>query len=343
MKIFTHLIFYFTTFFLLTGTLAGCGTGFSPAEETSTGEKATSASITLASWNTQTFFDARTEGTEYDDFKKNGNWSRDKYLVRLGRLCEVMTSLNADVFVLQEIENAAVVQDIANQLAGKSLSKNKRWDYAAFAKEEGASIGCAVFSRHKISDITTHSMDIRCQQTDQPSCRPVMQFTVEAGEHELVVLVNHWKSKLGTDESRIWRQWQESLACARIGKVPALVLCGDFNQDAKEFVTSFDGNTNGNVIFRGIDITTGALSTVKVHSPWFTQNGSFSTKNGSYYYQGEWERIDHIFSAGNARLAAFSPRAESPWADTDGRPVSYRIYNGEGYSDHLPVMCTVSF
>ena len=298
------------------------------------------SSITFASWNVQTFFDAQTEGTEYDDFKKPGNWSRDKYTVRLQRLCEVMTSLNPDVFVLEEIENQAVLQDISNFLEGKNWKNHKKWTYACFSKESGASIGCAVFSRHRIFDITCHSMDIRCQQTVQPSCRPIIEFSLEADGKQLTVLVNHWKSKLGTDESKIWRQWQENLAASRACRIlpSPLILCGDFNQDAKEFCCDFSRPSEGNVIFRGIE-----KKTLRVNCPWFTQNGSFSTTSGSYYYQGDWERIDHIFSAGSARLAAFSPKAEEPWADSEGRPVSYKLYNGEGYSDHLPVMCIVNF
>ncbi|MBP3743648.1 MAG: endonuclease/exonuclease/phosphatase family protein [Treponema sp.] len=337
-------------FLILLSFLGGsCGNG-SLSESEDSDEEEKTVGITFASWNVQTFFDAQTEGTEYDDFKKSGNWSRDKYLVRLARLCEVMTSLQADVFVLEEIENEDVVLDIANQIAGKSWNHNKKWDYACFAREEGSAIGCAVFSRFNISNLTTHSMDIRSQKESQPQCRPIIQFALEAENKNLWVLVNHWKSKLGTDESRIWRQWEESLVSSRLShlkvtegfgqKLPSLVICGDFNQDAKEFCCNF-GNSE-NTVFRGISASEGSV-TQKVKSPWFNQNGSFSTEIGSYYYQSEWERIDHIFTGGKAKAVAFSPRAEEPWANSDKQPVAYRIYNGEGYSDHLPVMCTITF
>ena len=254
--------------------------------------------------------------------------------------------------MLEEIENEAVVQDIANQLAGKNWSRNKRWDYAFFVKESGSAIGCAAFSRYPVSDVSAHSMDIRCQKTGQPQCRPVVQFCIEAGGKRLTVLANHWKSKLGADESRIWRQWQESVACGRLlriaedgsGSGEPIILCGDFNQDAAEFCCDFSGT--GNVVFRNARSTGNSekgTQTRKVTSPWFTQSGSFATKIGSYYYQGEWERIDHIFASGNVKIAAFSPRAEEPWADSEGKPIAYRLYNGEGYSDHLPIMCMVSF
>lgn len=338
------LWFYILCFSFTTG--CGCKLISDSSTSKKTNVEGKNLAITFASWNVQTFFDAQTEGSEYDEFKKAGNWSKDKYLVRLNRLCEVMTTLNPDVFVFQEIENQAVVQDIANQLAGKNWGRSKKWDYAFFAKEKGSSIGCAVFSRYKISSATSHSMDIRCQQSQQPQCRPLIQLCLEAGEKELWILVNHWKSKLGTDESRIWRQWQENQNFGRMYQVfsastnnqPALVLCGDFNQDAKEFCCNFGEREN--VLFRGI---ASSPAFVKVNSPWFSQNGSFCTEIGSYYYQGEWERIDHIFTGGRAKAVAFSPKAEEPWANSDKQPLAYRIYNGEGYSDHLPVMCTITF
>ncbi|MBR1639324.1 MAG: endonuclease/exonuclease/phosphatase family protein [Treponema sp.] len=336
--------------FLISGLFESCSGSAgikSQAEKADVSTEEVRQNITFASWNVQTFFDARTTGTEYDDFKKAGNWSKDKYLVRLGRLCDVLTSLNPDVIVLEEIENAEVVQDIVNQLAGKNWNRSKRWEYAFFAKENGSAIGCAVFSRYRISDISVHSMDIRCQQIAQPQCRPVIQFSVESKGRHFWVLANHWKSKLGADESRIWRQWQESVAgdrlCRLLAKSEAVILCGDFNQDIGEFCPGISGDSGSKakVLFRSGGA--GGRKVSEVYSPWLTQGGALSTKTGSYYYQGEWERIDHIFAAGSARIAAFAPRSEEPWADTEGRPIAYRIYNGEGYSDHLPVMCTVTF
>lgn len=325
--------------------LAGCGNARNISLENSDaggGTKTAAERITLATWNVQTFFDAHTDGTEYADFKKAGNWGREKYLVRLERLCSVMTALNADVFVLEEIENEAVVLDIANYLAGKNWSKSKKWDYAFFAKDDDSAIGCAVFSRRRIADVTVHSMDIRCQKTAQPQCRPIVRFSVEAGSRQLWILANHWKSKLGANESRIWRQWQESVAAQSIAVLDAVVLCGDFNQDALEFFCDFGGiGQTANTVFRGAG--TDGVNLVRLYSPWFTQSGAFSTKIGSYFYQGKWERIDHIFSGGSAKIEMFSPRAEEPWADSDGKPIPYKIYNGNGYSDHLPLMCTVSF
>lgn len=295
--------------------------------------------FTLATWNVQTFFDSEFEGTEYSDFQNLSKWSKDKYMSRLSRLCEVMSSINADVFVLEEIENVAVVQDIANQMTDGAWSKENGWSYACFSKISGSAIGCAVFSRLELKDMKIHTTDIQVQNQRQPSARPLIQVTLSLDGKDLELFVNHWKSKSGGEvKTEIWRDWQEMVLANRLkemlaGKSDAsYVLCGDFNRDIKDFVK--DGNK---VLLRGSN------SIVHVISPWLNSSGNSAFDTGSYYYDGAWEKIDHIFSAGRITVSAFRPRTDGVWCSAGGVPNAYKLYSGEGYSDHLPLMCVISF
>lgn len=298
--------------------------------------------ISLVTWNVQTFFDAVTSGNEYKEFKNSERWNKEKYSKRLEKLCEVMTSLNPDIFVMIEIENEAVVQDIANALAGGSWDHKKNWQYACFAKEAGSAIGCAVFSRYELCDLRTHTLDIRSQGDAQPSSRPLLQVTVNAAGQELELFVNHWKSKSGgEDETEIWRDWQELVLAERIQDIkeekpePALVMCGDFNRSAEDFTLSV-GDKSANTLLRG------AFDSVAVASPWFRPDGKPALENGSYFYNGQWERIDNIMCYGRVSLNSFTTVKDSPLADEDGIPSAYKIYTGEGCSDHLPLKCLIS-
>lgn len=300
--------------------------------------------ISLACWNTQTFFDAEIDGTEYDDYRDFSKWSKEKYLKRLSRLCEVMTKLNTDIFVLEEIENAAVVQDIANQLAGKAWNQKNNWNYACFSKEEDSAIGCAVFSKYSIGGMKVHNLDIRTQRDSQPAGRPIMEVSIDVDGVEIIVFVNHWKSKSGgEDVTEIWRDWQETVCAGlmnNLGKSneAAIVFCGDFNRDIDDFCSiEKNDNSSENVLLRGLN------GNVSVFSPWLNISGGYSTDVGSYFYDGNWERIDHIFTAGKLQLSAFSPRVEEPWCFSDSKPNAYKLYNGEGYSDHIPLMCILVF
>ncbi|MCR5252941.1 MAG: endonuclease/exonuclease/phosphatase family protein [Treponema sp.] len=302
------------------------------------------SSFSIVNWNVQTFFDGHTEGTEYKDFKSAGKWSNDKYYTRLTRLCEVLSTLNADFYVLEEIENENIIHDISNQFAGKSWNSASNWTYSCFAKEKDSSIGCAVLSKFPLFGVKTHSIDIRTQKSAQPSVRPLIEVCADINGREVTLFVNHWKSKSGGEEtSKIWRDWQEAVLAQRIAELKARggtsIICGDFNRNADEFILDF--STSENTLLRYINIKTGNKEVVKVHSPWFNSDGTYVSQTGSYYYKDNWERIDHIFCTGNARISTFGPRAQNPWANENKTPFYYKIYSGTGYSDHLPVMANV--
>ena len=333
--------------------LVGCGVQLNPkplfanSEEDKEARSADEKNrvVSLASWNVQTFFDAVTDGCEYSDFKNSSKWTKEKYIKRLDKLCEVMSLLNADVTVLEEIENEAVVQDIVNRLADGTWSKKKSWQYACFAKEEGSAIGCAVFSRYELKNLCVHSLNIRVHKTNQPSSRPIMQMTVCAGDKEFEFFVNHWKSKSGgEEETEIWRDWQEALLAECVDKAltndRSVVMCGDFNRSAEDFIPVHDGfelKERSNLILRrGRDVPVG------IYSPWFTDEGNFSTEIGSYFYDGSWERIDNFFFAGKIIVNQFQPVAEPPVADENSIPQGYKVYTDYGCSDHLPLKCIVS-
>lgn len=295
--------------------------------------------ISLVSWNVQTFFDSETDGCEYSDFRKGGNWNREKYSARLDRICEVIDSLNADVFVLIEIENEGVLQDISNHFAGGSWKNKDFWKYSCFSKPKDSSIGIGILSRYEMSDLSVHYVDLRNMKTESPSMRYLLQVTVNVGEKDFVLFANHWKSMSeGETETELWRDWQESVLASRLielsngGFEPSVVICGDFNRDIQKFVV-----TNGDILLRCAGF--GKEKTINVSCPWISENGNFITEIGSYYYNDEWERIDNIFFNEKIELTYFEPVARIPWATDGKKPFSYKIFSGEGYSDHLPLMC----
>ena len=304
----------------------------------STETAGTKRNVSLVCWNLQTFFDAVTVGTEYKEFKNAERWTKEKYHKRLDKLCDVMTSLYPDIFVMEEVENEDVVQDIANALSGGSWNSKKMWQYACFAKETGSSIGCAVFSRYELDNLKTHSLDIRTQLEEQPSARPLMQMTVFVGEQELELFVNHWKSKSGgEEETEIWRDWQELVLAENVKDADgAVLMCGDFNRSAEDFILQSSDSDGSNTLLRSQN------GVVKAYSPWFRSDGKFATENGSYFYNGSWERIDNILIKGNLSMNSFCTVTESPVADEEGIPVAYKIFTGEGCSDHLPLKCVIS-
>ena len=310
--------------------------------------------ISVANWNLQTFFDGTKDGCEYKEFQKAADWNNDTYKVRLERLCEFITTTDADIFVFEEMENEGIIYDISNQLAGNGHNWNQKkfWNYSVFAKEEETAIGIGILSRYPLSNIKTHSMDIRIHSTSQPVTRYILEAHASVEKHNLIILANHWKSKSGGEtETEIWRDWQENILGKRIDELlithspaPAILICGDFNRDACDFVCNLKnqkGWQNGteNTILRYAHF--GFTDYVSADSLWFTESGEYSCPKGSYYYDDEWERIDNIMLAGAARKISFAPSAVSPWASAQGYPVAYKIYSGQGWSDHLPLCAQI--
>ena len=317
---------------------AGCAVSAEGVKERSGERQNGSATIRIVNWNAETFFDAHTDGSEYAEFKSSkSKWGKERYAARLGRLCDVMKKLNADVYVFEEIENEGIVYDIANMLAGGAWDAKKNWNYAAFAKAPGDALGCAVLSRYPIGDMTVHALDVRTH-VKQPRMRPLISLSVFAASKRLVLCVNHWKSKLGGEkESEIWRDWQASVLAGLLIESggTAFVACGDFNRDIGEFAK---GAESGSVVLHKAGF--GSVSENLVKSPWLSENARMMY---SYYYDGAGERIDHFFIAGTAEVLSFIAETDGPWADEEGIPVRYVMHTGQGYSDHLPIAASIRY
>ena len=305
--------------------------------------KADESELSIVSWNLQTFFDAADSGIEYEEFTgKKSKWTEEKYKDRLEKLCTFMKTVNADIFCFMEVENAAVVQDIANALqVGVS---GMSWRYTCFARESGSSLGCAVFSRYEPESLTIHSVDcMAAVQTEafsgysagdplvRPPMRPLMEIRFSfVTRGKLALFVAHWKSKSGgAKESEVWRNCQESVLSGRIESALSdgysVVACGDFNRELAEFKYS---RSEGCVDLRG------SFSTISVKSPWFSAD-----EEGSYFFNESWSRIDHFFFAGDVECASFKAMCEGEHVTSGGLPYEYDVWTGKGYSDHLPISC----
>jgi endonuclease/exonuclease/phosphatase family metal-dependent hydrolase len=317
-----------------------------------------SGRLKIVTWNVQTFFDAQKKGSEYPEFiTASSPWNRSAYITRLKRLCNVLRSLDADVFVMQELENSSELYDISNMLAEITWYPGKVYRYGCFAAAENSALGCAVLSRYPLCDMKVHSLDVR-SRTIPPPLRPLLEVTVLAGNSRLVLLVNHWKSRIGGKiETEVWRNWEESQLCEIIllhsdnqeMERIAVLACGDFNRDISEFfrVKTIVGTC---LLFRcawpGVSVpsrfqkSSAGYIDMAVYSPW---NDSGESYDGSYCFNGKWERIDHFFTAGTASILSFKVENSGVWVDENGLPKKYRLWTGSGYSDHLPLSCVVLF
>ena len=309
-----------------------CSNGYSPI----TGFDA----VKITSYNIQTFFDSVTTGTEYDDFRgSKSSWSEDKYKTRLNRLCAMIESINSDIFVFQEIENALVLQDISNNLKVQS-DPSRYYSHAVFVPSRDGALGCAVMSRFPILSCSSHQIDYRHLSSSPPDMRPLLEVRVNSGfSSSLTIFVGHWKSKAGSDVlSNIWRSAQEDVLSSRIMQLDnnLFIFCGDCNKDISEFYC------DGEQVLLGkteIPFLHKKASCMSVYSPWLCSSNQ--SLDGSYYYQKKWEKIDHFFLGSDLEAQLFMTENKGSHVNDLQIPVRYTVWNGEGYSDHLPLTCVI--
>ena len=304
--------------------------------------------ITLVTYNTQTFFDAVEDGTEFKEYKgSKSRWTDQKYKVRLERLKGTLFAAGEklsgkkdrlpDIVVLQEVENDRVIEDFCKQ-----LPSGENYPYAVCPpRSEKGAFTTVILSKYPIEQYFVH----RLYTEQKVSLRPLTEAVLNTGSKDnpqfLTVFAVHWKSKSGSSDSAAVRAQQELQLIKKIQEhrernpdIP-FVVCGDFNQTLEEF----NQLTNFPVCW---DV-----------SSYRTENEAGKQPNGSYYFKNSWEKIDHIFyesgaadydtseTASDAGSAYIEPLLffvlyEPPLIE-DGKPVRYNVLTGEGYSDHLPL------
>lgn len=302
-------------------------------------ELAKKDSIKITNWNLQTFFDGNNDGIEYSEFtNKNSKWNLERYESRLDKLCEMIEKTDSDVFVMEELENEKIIFDISNRLSHQVWQPGKVYKYAAFQKDEGSSIGCGVLSRFVISNVRFHSLDIKTESEEEPSMRPIMELMICPYDSCVHMFVNHWKSKSGDEvATEKWRLWQECLLtdlCLSGSQSTSDVFfaVGDFNKDISEF----NRDELSKIYFTSFERERNQM--VEMFSPWDDADDQV----GSYFFRGDWERIDHFFCTSPSVINHFEVLDFPELLNDDGTPDKYVIASNSGYSDHLPISCEIS-
>ena len=310
---------------ILLGLIVVILTGCSLASEASPQE-----SITIASWNVQNLFDGSDDGTEYPEYTKDGYWSDALYRLRLSDvetvLCYDKLS-DADIIVLNEVENENVVKDI---LELKSIKK-RGFRYYACAGESGGAIKTAVISRLVLSDAKIHSVD---------NARPVLEVCVNSGS--VHILAVHGKSKAGNEDGSAdlrlaLGKTLFEIADGILNENPyaTVVIAGDMNEDW----------TDGNLMINSAALNGKATACPLVVSPqrndmWYCfwlDNTLDLDSPGSYYYGGKWSCIDNILLSDGSTLIDAGVVNKGILRKSDLTPDAWIRNLASGVSDHFPV------
>jgi hypothetical protein len=194
--------------------------------------------------------------------------------------------------------------------------------------------------------------------TDGTSLRPIVEAEFDLGGRRLVLLANHWKSRIPTPEATE-SQRREAAAVLRRRIVtlerrldrPFVIALGDFNTSLELSRLLPDRSMVSGGAVRpedeGLPVFPGRASAEEagrsgrlpgaVWDPWET----VSYPPGSYWYRGEWDKLDHTFIAassltlGDWRFSSFQVAAYAP------TPRAYGVQDRDGVSDHFPAVLTL--
>lgn len=192
--------------------------------------------VTVVSYNVENLFDARLDGTEYDDFRPEAGWDEDDVARRLRAVAGVIDALRPrpDVLVLVEIENRRTLDRLLDDyLTDLPL------DYRAVVRGAATATGVAVASRYPITDVRA----LLARSGETPPLRPIMETRVDLGDRDLVVFANHWKSKRGSAPAteplrragaRLLADRLRELADAEPGT--PVIVAGDLNEQPDELL-----------------------------------------------------------------------------------------------------------
>jgi endonuclease/exonuclease/phosphatase family metal-dependent hydrolase len=331
--------------------------------------------LTLLSYNVQNLFDDVDNGGEYPEYDPGGGeWKTSLFHRRLLALSQTLRSNpqgGADILLLQEVENENTVEQLKEHYL-----RGGGYHYLAVTDVSDSPINLACLSRLPITGLRIHAVTVE----GEPAGRPLMELEIDVGGTALYLLHCHWKSKSGGAEpTEVLRRAAAGVAARRVAELTGteveaeVLIAGDLNENADEWsrvggaypvalmpadpvsgAAAKEGGTAGNGTGFGALRLSGSeecwdeASGGERHpaqplffSPWLA--GAMGGE-GSYYYDGRWETIDHFllneafFDGSNLEYASCSVVIGDRLLNEKGVPFRWITRTRKGCSDHLPLL-----
>jgi endonuclease/exonuclease/phosphatase family metal-dependent hydrolase len=337
--------------------------------------------LSIATWNVQALFDGHDDGWEYEEYRDGSGWSSEKYEARLNNIAKAISEMgekSPDVIAFIEIENRSILEKLATDYLTKQGYK-----YCFFAGNPGYSLGLGVLSKYPFIKTSAHSINLAGEIIP----RPIGEVSIAPYEQPITLFICHWKSKKGGNEdTEDLRREAARVILRREAEIrkdnpnAAIAVMGDLNECYDEFYrrgtqaicallpddpeaarlcgitdADYDDDEESTIEIEFIQDFLILSEDKPPHSAYFPPSaGVFYSpwnnelKNGSYFYSGEWETIDHFLLNGglfDKRGLEFKDcfvMDTEPFVNSRGEPCLYNPRTGAGLSDHLPLVMTLN-
>jgi endonuclease/exonuclease/phosphatase family metal-dependent hydrolase len=296
------------------------------------GKSANGASLSIASWNLQALFDEKDDGWEYEEYRDGSGWTAEKYRARLNHIAKAISEMGAEspsLVALIEVENEAIVKKLSTEYLG-----DEGYKHCFFAGSTGYSLGVGLISKYPFLTSTAHSINIAGEIIPRPIAEITVaphgkKLTVFICHWKSKLGGDEQTEKLRREAVRVILRRQKEILRENPG-TPILVL-GDLNENYDEYYRRGGAQIcalmpddpeaaiiANRAIPEFVDETENAAPVSELsgagtqdflilseekppcsaffekctgifYSPWFNE-----MKNGSYFYSGSWETIDHF-------------------------------------------------
>lgn len=282
-------------------------------------------------WNVENLFDCRHDSLKDDlEFlpESSRHWTRSRYWRKLDNIARTLAAASQDeewpmLVGLGEVENDSVLHDLTR----RSPLRLARYAYVHHEGPDLRGIDCALlYQPEQFHLLGSRAVRVPSERHGLRPTRDLLHcWGVLPGGDSLHVICVHFPSRAGgTRQSGLHRKLAAEALCGLLDSLSGqqVIVMGDFNAGADD----------------------PALRPIAQRLVSLTPSGRKEKRKpqGTYYYQGLWDFIDHILIS-----RSLQPRCSQritvgrfPFLLTeDGKP--YRTYRGPAYvggvSDHLPI------
>jgi predicted extracellular nuclease len=310
--------------------------------------------FTVASYNVENLFDLNKDGTEYSSYEPyRHGWNHKTYTKKLTNIAHVIADINADIIGLIEIENQYVLKELIKQVKLKSST----YPYYAIANKRKGAVRVALLSKFPIKS----TREIR----PKVGSRNILKVTLDIEGNELIVYVNHWKSKRGPESLRIHYAKALKKDIDQLSDGSDFIIIGDLNANYDEHKTILKKRNRRLNDTKGLTSINHIIKTTKndqlvdenflksqksneyLYNLWLetTQKRRFSTKSKKYtnshdhiivskalYDKRGIRYIDNSFDRFYKKYLFTQKGYTNRWQ------YKRKKHQGQGYSDHLPIV-----
>ena len=301
---------------------------------------ASADSLCVVSYNVENLFhpekDSITDDAEWTPDGER-HWSFARYNRKVENIARVLTNIGewsgVDVVGLQEIENAAVVKKLCYTL------RRGEYGFVHYDSPDRRGIDVAlIYKKSRVDTLKSRAIPVKLSQTTSNNFKPSPKDSNSQTTRDILYVsalvdhrdtihffVCHFPSQRGGAAESAWKREaaKESLQQAvdsvlAVHKDAKIIVMGDMNSE---------------------DIRVSGLVDERMRG------------NGTHKYQGRWTYLDHFYVSPSINEVSTARVYDAEWIqENDEKYMGLkpkRTYNGftyqNGYSDHLPIVLTVSF